>query len=91
MTDLYAKGVAESTTYAVDRAYLRVANFAHMTRMTSEAKTSGANSWMASHVRRRRGYRPPKGKRLRLELRHQRKALAGRYYQPRGHGSLPVQ
>lgn len=34
----------------VDRAFLRVTNFAHMTRETTEARTSGTSSWIASHA-----------------------------------------
>ena len=65
VADLYAKGAAESTLQAVDRAYLRQTSFAHMTRVTAEAKTEGTGRWIASHIQRRRVYRPPKGRKLR--------------------------
>ena len=81
MADRFSKGAAEDMLYSVDRAYLRQASFAHMTRVTTEAKTEGTSRWMASHIQRRRGYRPPKGGKLRKELQHERKALAGRHYQ----------
>ena len=55
MADLYAKGAADGGLYAVDRAYMREASFAHMARLATEAKTSGTNSWIASHFQRRRG------------------------------------
>ena len=77
MADLYVKGTAESAVYAVDRAYMRETSFAHTTRMTTEAKTSDTSSWIANHVRRRSGYRRPKGRKLRLELRHQRMVGGG--------------
>ena len=54
MADLYARGAAESELYAVDRAFMHEASFAYMTRLTTEAKISGTNSWIANHIRRRR-------------------------------------
>lgn len=45
----------------MDRAYLRETSFAHMTRLTAEARTSSTSSWLASHIGKRRGYRPPRG------------------------------
>ena len=56
--NLYAKGAAESTLHAVDQVYLRESSFAHMTRLTAEARTCSTNSWIARHIRRRRGYGP---------------------------------
>ena len=81
MADLYAKGAAENELYAVDRAYMRETSFAYVTRLTTKARNGGTSSWIANHIRRRSGYRPPKVGRLRQELRHERNALAGRYYQ----------
>ena len=81
MTDLCAKGAAQSELYAVDGVYMRETSFAHMARLTTEAMASDTNNRTASHIKRRRGYRPPMGRRLRKELRHERKALAGRYCQ----------
>ena len=52
-----------------------------MARVTTEVKTEGTGRWIASNIQRRRGYRPPKGGKLRKELKHGRKAFAGRYYQ----------
>lgn len=46
-----------------------------MTKMETEAKTSGASSWNADHVRRYRGT----DSRLWGELGNQRKVLAKRY------------
>lgn len=34
----------------VDRAFLRVTNLSYMTRATTEARTSGTSSWIASHA-----------------------------------------
>ena len=39
------------------------------------------SKWIVDHVNRQRRYSPPKDPKLRKELRHERKALAGRYYQ----------
>ena len=44
MADLYAKEAAESAVYAVDKACMRETGFAHRTRTTTEAKTSGTSS-----------------------------------------------
>ena len=78
---LHAKGGAESGFHAVGRVHMRETSFAHMARPTTEVKASGTNSRITSHIRRRRGYKPTRGGRLRQELRHERKALVGRYYQ----------
>ena len=56
-------------------------SFGYMTRATTEVKTEGTGRWIASHIQRRRGYRPPRRGRLRMELQHERKAIAGRYCQ----------
>ena len=50
------------------------------TRMTTEARSVGVSKWTMDHVDRRRRYRPPKGQKLRKELRNERKAFVGRYY-----------
>lgn len=42
---------AENTVDVVDRAYLRETSFAHMARMTTEAKTRDTIKWIAEHVR----------------------------------------
>ena len=59
-----------------DNTLIRETSFAHMARMATEV-----SKWIVDHVDRRRRYSPPKGQKLRKELRHERKALAGRYYQ----------
>ena len=41
-----------------------------------------AKRWIVDHVNHRRRYEPPKGQELQKELRHERKALTGRLYQP---------
>ena len=74
--DLYARG-RPSALHAAEQAYLLETSFAHIMRLTTEARTSGTSSWIASHIRGRWGFRPPRGGRLRQELRHERKALAG--------------
>ena len=94
MADLYAGGATESTAHAVDRAYLRETCLAHMNRVTAEVRTEGTGRWIASYIQRRRGYRLPGGLKLRKELLHERKAIAGRYYQllsGRSHRGVPLQ
>ena len=54
------KGAAESELYAVDKVQICEARFAHMTSLTTEAKISCTSGWISSHIRRRRGRRPPK-------------------------------
>ena len=80
MADDWAKTAAESPLDAVPRDYLRETSFAHMTRAT-EARSAGVEKWIRDHVKNKHRYTPPKGPQLRKELRHERKALAGRYYQ----------
>ena len=80
IADDWAKGAAEDLGRSIPRAYLCETNFAHMTRRVTEARAAGVSKWTVDHVNRRRRYSPPKGQKLRKELRHERKALAGRYY-----------
>ena len=51
-----------------------------MARRITEARAAGVSKWVVDHTNRRRLYSPPKGQKLRKELRHERKSLAGRYY-----------
>ena len=81
MADDWAKSEAECRGDAVPREYLRETSFAHMTRMATEARSAGVEKWTVDHVKSERRYIPPKGPKLRKELRHECKALAGRYYQ----------
>ena len=69
MADLYAKGAAKSRVYAAGGANLRETSFAHTTRMTTGARTSSTSSWIINLVRHCCRYRPPKGRKLRQELR----------------------
>ena len=41
MADRYAKGAAENELYVVDRAYLRETSLTHITKLTTEARSSG--------------------------------------------------
>ena len=81
IADDWAKRAAEDHGDSVPRAYLRETSFAHMARRVTEARAAGVSKWIVDHVNCRRRYSPPKGQKLRKELRHERKALAGRYYQ----------
>ena len=81
VADDWAKRAAEDQGDFVPRAYLRETSFAHTAGRVTEARLAGVSSWLVDHVNRRRRYSPQKGQKLRKELRHQRKALAGRYYQ----------
>jgi hypothetical protein len=77
MADLYVKGSSGERALRLRQT----TSFVLMTRLATEARSDGTSSWIASHIRRRHGYRPPRGGGLRKDLRHERKALAGRYYQ----------
>ena len=78
----WTKMAAENKENKVARDYLREMSFAFMTSMTTEARAKGTAKWITDHVNARRRYCPPKERgRLGKELRHERKALAGRYYQ----------
>ena len=72
---------AESPLDAFPRDYLRKISFAHMTRMATEARSAGMAKWIEDHVKSKHRYTPPKGPKLRKELRHEHMALAGRYCQ----------
>ena len=79
VADDWAKMAAESPLDAVPRDYLRETSFAHMTRRATEARSAGVEKWIGDHVKNKHRYTPPKGPQLCKELRHERKALAGRY------------
>lgn len=81
IADGWAKRAAEDLGDSVPREYLREDSFAHMTRRVTEARAAGVSKWIVDHVNRRRRYSPLKGQKLRKELRHELKALAGRYCQ----------
>ena len=81
VADDWAKMAAESQLDAAPRDYLRETSFAHMIRKATEARSAGVAKWIGDHVKNKHRYTPPKGPKLRKELRHERKALAGRYYQ----------
>ena len=81
VADDWAKMAAESPMDAVPRDYLRETSFAYMSRKATEARFAGVAKWIVDHVKNKHRYTPPKGPKLRKELRHERKALAGRYYQ----------
>ena len=81
VADEWAREAARSAGDAVPRAYLGETSFAHMARAATEAKSTGMSRWIVGHVKRRHRYCPLKGQKLRKELRHERKAFAGRYYQ----------
>lgn len=52
-----------------------------MTRKATEARTEGIAKWITEHVGLRWRYGPPReARKLRRELRHERRALVGRYY-----------
>ena len=71
MTDIYAKGVAENELYIIDKAYLRETSLAHITRLTTEARSSGrvAGSPATSEDAEAIGHPSvAKGGRLRKEL-----------------------
>ena len=78
VADDWAKMAAESPMDAVPRDYLRETSFAYMSRKATEVRSAGVAKWIVDHVKNKHRYTPPKGPKLRKELRHERKALAGR-------------
>ena len=80
MADTWAKAAADGSSYEDERAYLRVMRLSHMTRMSTETRPQVTGDWMSNRVGASRRYRPPRGG-MRPELRSERKALTGRYYQ----------
>lgn len=80
--DEWAKMVDEGEMEVVVRYYLPETSSAHMTRMATEARAKGIARWSTENVGPRRKHEPPKeARKLRKELRHEPKALAGRRYQ----------
>lgn len=55
---------AEDMIDAIDRGNLREASFAHTMRKAVEAKTQSTDERIYNCIKRSRGYKPPKGKRL---------------------------
>ena len=73
----------------VGRKLLRQASLSHLTRAAAEARTQSMRAWITSHVRASRRYRPPRGAKIYLEPRKERKELVGRFYQLlSGHASI---
>lgn len=71
MADVRAKAAAGNPADAVERE----ASLSRLARKTTEAKARGTKHWIG------RGCKPPNGKKLRKDLKGERKALASRYYQ----------
>ena len=78
MANDWTKMATESPMDAVPRDYLCETSFAYMSRKATEARSAGVAKWIVDHVKNKHRYTPPKGPKLRKELRHERKALAGR-------------
>ena len=96
MADQYAKDAAtgRAPRERLPEGYAEETSLAHMTRVTTEARSRATTEWIAEHVRLGRRYRPPPGKGVRrTQLRRVKKTLAGRYYQllsgQRGGGNPP--
>ena len=81
VADEWAREAAECEEDAVPRAYLRETSLEHMARAATEARAAEVSKLIVDHISGRRRYCPAKGEMLRKELRHERKALAGLYYQ----------
>ena len=76
----WTRNGAESPGDSVPKDYPREASATHTTRMAAGARSAGVGKWIVD-VKGGCTCGPPKGPKLRKELRHERKALAGRYYQ----------
>ena len=81
IADLWANKAAESAVYGVEKPLLYEASLAYVSRSITVAKSWDTVKLIDSHVKKERRYRPPRGGRIRLQLRGERKALASRYYQ----------
>ena len=84
VVDRYAKDAATGRVpkEELPEGYAGETSLAHMTRVTTEARSKTTTDWITAHVRPGRRYRPPPGKGVRrTQLRGVRKTLAGRYYQ----------
>ena len=84
MADQYAKDAATGRDPGEElpEGYAGETSLAHMTRVTTEARSRATTDWITEHVRPGRRYRPPPGKGVRrTQLRSVKKTLAGRYYQ----------
>ena len=81
LADKTAKWAAEGRSEEASQEYLKEASLSHLTRTTTEARTSATAAWIRDHCGRRRRYRPPKGGKMRKELGKTHKELASRFYQ----------
>ena len=79
--DACAKAAAAGDHAAAEPAYLREASLSHLSRLTTEARTTETERWIRAKVKRKHRYRPPTGGKMRSELRGVRKECAGRFYQ----------
>ena len=53
--------------------YLREASLAHLSRKMTEARTQSTKDWIRRHVQAERRYCPPKGRKIRKDLRRESK------------------
>ena len=83
-----AKRAAEGREDRAEPDYLGGASLSHLTRKTTEARSSATREWIRSHVRRERRDRPPPGGKLRKGLSMVRKELAGQLLS--GHAATAV-
>ena len=79
--DGMAKRAAEEREEKAPLPYLREASLSHLTRTTTEARSSVTAEWIRTHSNQRRRYRPSKGGKMRKALNRVRKEIASRYYQ----------
>ena len=87
--DKAAKRAAERKEEKASHGYLMEASLSHLTRVTTETRTSTTAEWIETHSGRRRRYNPPKGGKMRKDLGKVPKELAGRFYQMlSGHAAI---
>ena len=79
--DQAAREAAEEMEERAEMAYLNEASLSHLTRVTTENRSSATADWIRTRSGRHRRYRPPKGGKMRKELGKTRKELASRFYQ----------
>ena len=90
MADTWAKPAADVSSYRGDRAYPRETSLSHMTRRETEVRPQTTRDRITERIRPDRLFRPPKGSRIRPQLRRERKAVAGRYFSSSPDTRLPA-
>ena len=76
-----ARRAAEGEERRASPQYLGEASLSHLTRATTEARSTATAEWIRTRSGQRRRYRPPKGGKMRKDLNRTQKELASQFYQ----------